>query len=43
MPENANEPPVRFPEPVNPLDLPPLSMTDEEWAAWCEFLDIDRD
>ena len=28
-------------EPTNPLDVPPLTMTDDEWRAWCEFLGID--
>jgi hypothetical protein len=41
MPEERNEPLTQSGEPVNPLDLPPLSMTDDEWAEWCEFLGID--
>jgi len=41
MPERPIEPPSDSDEPCNPLDLPLLSMTDEEWCEWCEFLDID--
>lgn len=41
MSSDAMGPPFDSDEPRNPLDLPPLQMTDEEWAEWCEFLDID--
>jgi hypothetical protein len=43
MPDPDVEPLTQSDEPVNPLDLPPLSMTDEEWVEWCEFLGIDHE
>ena len=41
-PENRMGPLNNPDEPRNPLDLPPIEMTDDEWREWCAILGIEE-